>query len=212
MVTPVRTSRRISSVSRSPSRSISNKRKSRGKSTENRTFLKENCFKFLVSVRFIEENEDLTFAENPLEEIFKPVDEETTRIRELIRNRKATPYSKSNRDLEDDDEGENQQNESLIQNNDEENEVKPLQIDFSQVDAAPSQEPEVTIKKVIDPNVRGHGNYAFVELSDKSAQKIGSKKAVTPLKMIPLDKVQQASGGIFLEMLVLRFRFEVPHG
>jgi len=53
----------------------------------------------------------------------------------------------------------------------------------------------IQIEKVLDPNVRGNGNYALVEVKNSSAKKLGAKKAITPLKDITSDKINEAKEG-----------------
>ena len=58
----------------------------------------------------MEDSEDVRYVHNDVEDIFRPVDDETTKIKEMIRKRRPTPYSKSQKkpDEETDDEEDNQ--------------------------------------------------------------------------------------------------------
>ena len=78
----------------------------------------------LVSVHFAQDEEDLEFADNQHldDEIFNPVDEQSERIRDLLRHRKPTPFSKSTKhsrfedDSSDEEDGDEQLNEESDQN------------------------------------------------------------------------------------------------
>ena len=54
---------------------------------------------------------------------------------------------------------------------------------------------DIDFEKVLDPNIRGHGNYALLELNERSAQKVGVKRVITPLKNITRDRSRLASEG-----------------
>jgi len=67
----------------------------------------------IVSVTFIEESSEVPFLQNDLEEIFEPNNEETTKLRELLKKRRPTPYSKSTRKTEETDEEDDEEKRLL---------------------------------------------------------------------------------------------------
>lgn len=75
-----------------------------------------------VSVRFVEDNDNINILDSQISNMFNPLDEETKKIREIIKNRKKTPYSKSRSETFDKEE-----TESITMNN---SSLQPLQIDF----------------------------------------------------------------------------------
>ena len=57
--------------------------------------------------------------------------------------------------------------------------------------------PEFTVDfdTVINPNIGGNGNYAIVKLTQTSAKKIGTDKAITPLKRLKREDQDSACRG-----------------
>ena len=58
-----------------------------------------------------------------------------------------------------------------------------------------SNQEGIEFEKVIDPDIRGNGNYALVEIKASSAKKFGAKRAITPLKDITKEKLNEAAEG-----------------
>jgi hypothetical protein len=56
---------------------------------------------------------------------------------------------------------------------------------------------DIEIKKVIDPDINNNGNYAVLELTEKSMNDLGfdTNRVITPLKLIKDDMKEQASMG-----------------
>jgi len=128
VITPVRTSRRISNNNRSKSPSDNHRKLVSGARSSNTPqeeqtnskrksgwFRKILKFLAIVSVTFMEDSEDIRYVHNDIEDIFRPVDDETSKIKEMIRKRRPTPYSKSQKkpDEETDDEEDRSLNHSF---------------------------------------------------------------------------------------------------
>lgn len=66
-----------------------------------------------------------------------------------------------------------------------------------QEDSHGLESPEFTVDfdTVINPNIGGNGNYAIVKLTETSAKKIGTDKAITPLKRLKREDQDSACRG-----------------
>ena len=153
---------------------------------------------WIVSVKFLEDNENFLYIENQNEQRFKAIDEETIKIKEYIKKRVLTPYSKSLTKVDNEEQTlEDVKVPYQLYNMEQDGEeVRISDIPFildrsfnfantieeiKEITNKENQDEDSHIVRLIDNDFSIHANVAVIKLEDKSPK---SQKSLISIKEI----------------------------
>ena len=140
----------------------------------------------------MEDNENFLYIENQNEQRFKAIDEETIKIKEYIKKRVLTPYSKSLTKVDNEEKTLEDGEEVRISDT-------PFILDSSfnfantieeikEISNKENQDEEIDIVRLIDNDFSIHVNAAVIELEVKSPK---SQKSANSIKEIKNEAYQE---------------------